>query len=262
MEETNSMRKKHLPRSVIAVPVLCIFIILFIVGMLKLQWFQPVPAVSIFDEEQYYQVEAQAIIWSPRFPEPEPYPEIEPVPVSEPSDIISETAPRYIITSKPVRMRIPALSLDYVIQSTGADSKGTMQVAPALEVISWFELSALPGNTGNAIFGGHNTWSGARSKIFTLDQLEIGDEMIIDYADGTSLRFLLESDFVYELKTAPANLIMNVLGDARVTLITCKWPFNTVTGTSDYRIVATFKEESVFTIPDPPVEPYPPRILP
>jgi hypothetical protein len=69
---------------------------------------------------------------------------------------------------------------------------------------------------------------------------------------------MLESVFVYALATAPADLIMYAGGDARVTVITCKAPFNTRTGTSDNRIVAVFKEESVFEIPDPPIEPFPP----
>ena len=100
---------------------------------------------------------------------------------------------------------------------------------------------------------------GELSKLYTLDELEIGEEMFIEYDDGTILRFRMESVFIYLLATAPADKIMSYDGEARVTLITCHPPFNPVTGTSDYRIVATFKEERVFVIPDPPIEPYPPR---
>ena len=73
------------------------------------------------------------------------------------------------------------------------------------------------------------------------------------------MKFMLESVFVYALATAPSDLIMDVHGEARVTLITCKGPYNPRIGTSDNRIVATFKEESVFLIPDPPIEPFPLR---
>lgn len=164
----------------------------------------------------------------------------------------------FVITSLPVRVRIPALSLDYPIQSMGADESGTMQIAPALAVTSWFDRSAIPGNKGNAILGGHNTWRGVQSRLFNLYDLRIGDEMEIVYADGTSLTFRLESVFIYALRSAPAHLIMDVRGEARVTLITCKGPYNRSIGTSDNRIVATFKEESVFVIPDPPVRAFPP----
>lgn len=173
--------------------------------------------------------------------------------------IESTEAPDAGISSLPVRMRIPALSLDYEIRPMGADGNGTMLIAPYREMITWFNRSAIPGNEGNAIFGGHNTWGGVRSLLFDLYDMRIGDELEIDYADGTTLRFRLESVFIYRLRSAPADLIMDVGGEARVTLITCKWPYNRRIGTSDHRVVATFREESVFVIPDPPIRPYPPR---
>jgi len=191
-------------------------------------------------------------------PEPPPPPEPEPPVEEEPEEPPVEEPPR-VIESLAARMRIPALSLDYEVQSLGADETGTMLIAPALEIISWFDRSAIPGNEGNAIFGGHNLWNGVRSRIYTLDELEIGDELEIEYEDGTVLRFYMESVFVYELKTAPAHLIMDTKGESRLTLITCKPPFNPSTGTSDNRIVAIFKEEGVFEIPDPPIEKYPPK---
>ncbi|MCL2766160.1 MAG: class F sortase [Peptococcaceae bacterium] len=162
-------------------------------------------------------------------------------------------------TAIPVRMRIPALALDYPMQGTGATRTGAMEIVPALTIVSWYKSGPIPGNPGNAILGGHNMWGGVRSQLFTLDELEIGDVMEIDYADDTSLRFMLESVFVYAMATVPADLILDMQGEARVTLITCKPPFNPSTGTSDNRIVATFKEERVFVIPDPPIEPFPPR---
>ena len=185
-------------------------------------------------------------------------PDTEPEPEQE-EDPPEEEPPDLGLTSLPVRMRIPALSLDYEIRPTGADKNGTMQIVPALAVISWFDRSSIPGNSGNAILGGHNTWKGERSRIYSLDKLEIGDELEIEYEDGTVHMFYMESVFVYLLATAPADKIMDTGGEARLTLITCKPPFNTSTGTSDNRIVATFREESVFVIPDPPIEPFPPK---
>jgi len=175
----------------------------------------------------------------------------------EDTDIPDE--PPRIITAHPVRMIIPALELDYEIQMTISDARGNMQIAPYHDVVSWFDLGAIPGNEGNAIFGCHNIWRGIQSQVYHLDLMEIGDEMIIEYDDETSIIFMLESVFVYPLATAPAHLIMAVDTEPRVTLITCKPPFNPAIGTSDNRIVATFREDAVFVYPDPPVEPFPPR---
>ena len=270
------MRKRRMTRGAVAVIVICGVAALVVVGLLAANWLQPTPAISFFDTDQYYRIADAAtdaameaapdaapephILAAASRPEPGRPSEAPPSFSIEPQDILPEKLPDVRVTSLPARFLIPALSLNYPVQGTGADASGTMQVAPALEVVSWFTLSAVPGNQGNAIFGAHNTWGGVPSRVFTLDQLEIGDELIIIYDDGSSLRFFLESVFVYPLVTAPANLIMDVRGEARVTLITCKWPFSTVMGTSENRIVATFRQDSVFVVPDPPIEPFPPRI--
>ena len=219
------MRSKATAKN--ALFVLCAFIVLIIIGLLTVNRSQPISEIP---------------------------PEPETLEVTEP-----EVEEAEVIESEPVRIRIPDLALDYEIQGTGSNKSGAMEIVPVLSVVSWYRQSAIPGNEGNAILAGHNTWRGERSRLYTLDELAVGDEMDIEYADGSSRKFMLESVFVYRLKTAPADLILDLQGDARVTLITCKPPFNTATGTSDNRIVAIFKQDRVFVIPDPPIEPFPPR---
>jgi len=264
------MPGRHFSQGAVTAVLLCAFVAILLTGLLVAFRFQPSPDSMAPDAKQQDQITDELPVPHTPSPEPELIPEPEPPPVQveptepatpEPTEPPVEPIVEIVITSLPVRMRIPALSLDYEIQGTGADASGTMQIVPAREITSWFTLSAIPGNRGNAILGGHNTWRGTHSRLFTLDALDIGDEMEIEYADGTSLKFFMESVFVYPLKTAPAHLIMDVRGEARVTLITCKGPYNSSIGTSDNRIVAIFKEESVFVIPDPPVEPFPPRVL-
>ena len=256
------MRWKYIVRGALTFLILCVFIA---AGVVITHMLTPGPETSAAEVElPAFEVEALPEISptpieseSPAVPETPETPE-----ATDPDDEIDEPPeepPELVLTALPVRMRIPALSLDYEVRPTKADASGTMQIVPALKVISWFEVSAIPGNRGNAIFGGHNRWRGENSRIFHLDSLEVGDELEIEYDDGTSLRFFMESVFVYPLITAPAHLIMDIGGEARLTLITCKGPFSTSMGTSENRIVATFKHESVFVIPDPPVEPFPPK---
>jgi len=250
------MRRRSTRLPVAIFVVLCTFVALLVTGI--------VLANNVLAPYDPHDSDEMSQIPVPLTPTPSPSP--APEPTLEPEPPVDAALPDFFapdeerqITEIPARMRIPALSLDYGIKSMGADEYGTMQVAPGIEVVSWFDRSAIPGNEGNAIFGAHNSWSGVRSKVYKLDELEIGDELEIEYEDGTCLVFLLESVFVYELRTAPAQLIMDTEGEARLTLITCKAPFNTVTGTSDNRIVAIFKEESVFVYPDPPVMKFPPK---
>ena len=193
--------------------------------------------------------------------ETEPDPETEqgqaPVDAQTPAPEPEPEPPVLRVTAPPVRMRIPALSVDADVEATGFDDTETMMIVPSADILSWLQEGPIPGNAGNAILGGHNRWKGATGQLLYLDELQIGDEMEIDYADGTGLSFRLESVFVYPLATADADTIMDLEGEARVTVITCKDPYNPATGTSDNRIIAIFKEESDFLFPDPPIEPFP-----
>ena len=164
-------------------------------------------------------------------PEPEPEPELEQEPEPEP------------LKEWPVWMYIPALRVDAEITDTGIDyAVNSMEVAPSGEIISWWRDSSIPGNAGNSIFASHNRWSGKKGQLFDMDTLQRGDVLVIVYADGSSRSFYLESVIVYALATAPASEIMDLRGEAKITIITCKAPFNPNTGTSDNRIVAVFKE--------------------
>ncbi len=185
-------------------------------------------------------------------PTPSPSPSPTPTPTPEPSPSPSPEP----LTANPVRVRIEALSVDSEVRGTGPKD-GSMDVVPSHEIISWYNLGAIPGNEGNALLSGHNRWAGKNGVLRELDMLEIGDVMEIDYEDGTTASFSLESVFVYYLKTAPSAEIMRLDGPARVTVITCKGPFNTSWGTSENRIVATFVPSEGFVIPDPPVTPFP-----
>jgi len=166
----------------------------------------------------------------------------------------------YPLEAWPVWMRIPNISLDTAIRATNPDPHYTMEIYPSGNIVSWLWTSPIPGNRGNTLMGGHNRWKGENGQLFALDTLNVGDEMEIDYEDGTSLTFCLESVFVYALDTSPVEWILMPGGEARITIITCKGPFNRSTGTSDYRIVAIFKEASTFVFPDPPITPFPTKM--
>ena len=214
---------------------------------------------------------SESSIQTPSSPDtaPNPYTNVDEIEIASISPLDDETTveieedeePPYIpIEAIPIWMYIPAINVDAEIQGTETDfENSTMHIVHSGSIISWWKDSAIPGNTGNAIFASHNIWSGRSGQLHDLDTLEIGDEMEILYDDGTREVFRLESVFVYLLATAPGEKIMDTTGEARVTLITCKAPFNYNTGTSDNRIVAVFKPEESFIIPDPPIEPFPPR---
>ena len=258
------MRRANSKKGIIVVLVVCAIIVLFVAGLYASNNQIPSPDGDTMAAEPVLQEQENLPTQNTNPPEIEPMAVVSRQFIAEFSDFIEPDFVKNLeinIASLPVRMRIPALSVDYEIWGLGADATGTMMIVPELDITTWFDLSSIPGNKGNAILGGHNIWGGVRSGLYTLDELEIGDEMEIEYDDGSTMLFLMESVFVYPLATSPAHLIMDVRGDARVTLITCKGPFNASTGTSDYRIVATFKHEYKFVTPNPPIEKFPLNVI-
>ena len=191
--------------------------------------------------------------------EPSAEPSAEPTVPSEPpipSETPSPSPPP--ITAEPVNIKIPALELDCEIKPTVYDKHNkTMDVYPDARIISWYTNSPIPGNEGGCILAGHNKWKGRDGALLNLDTLSIGDSLTVTYDDDTSLEFFLESVFVYALQTAPSSEIMSTDGETRITVITCKEPFNRLWGTSENRIVAVFKPAEGFVVPDPPVTPIP-----
>lgn len=79
--------------------------------------------------------------------------------------------------------------------------------------------SALPGQQGNMVIGGHRT-SGNRD-FRDLDQLEPGDEMIVTGNDGTSFTYVVESTEI----TGPYSVrVIHQTSEFTATLFACNPP--------------------------------------
>lgn len=66
--------------------------------------------------------------------------------------------------------------------------------------------------------------------------MEIGEEVAIEYNDGSVRYFKVRSVDTYYLYELPPT-VMGLGGDTRLTLITCLGDFNHDIGTSEHRVV-------------------------
>ena len=248
MPRKNGFSRYHRPHKAFFA-LICGLGILFVVALFWLLFrvFAPAPAV------QPTALPPSPSLSASTAPTESAVPSLSPPPSATPSP---SPTPR-VMGEVPVRVRIPALEVDAEIQDTGVEESGRMEVVASAFIISWLRDSAIPGNDGNSILAGHNRWAGQDGHLIDMDTLTVGDALEIEYADGEKRTFLLESVFIYALKTAPTAEIMDAGGPARITVITCKGPYNASWGTSENRIIATFKAEEDFIYPDPPVTPHP-----
>ncbi len=116
------------------------------------------------------------------------------------------------------------------------DRKDQMDTIDDPDVAAWYEPGPAPGEPGNALINGHKSWKGKIGRFSVLWEMEVGDEIAIEYEDGSVRYFFAVSIDYYPYDAVPAS-VMDLGGESRVTLITCYGEFNQSAGTSSERCV-------------------------
>ena len=112
------------------------------------------------------------------------------------------------------------MNIEGDIVPVGLDSKGNMATTSEPFGVAWYRYSSSPGWPGNSILAGHNIYLGTPGTFADLYTLNPDDEVRFEYADGSTGYFLVKSNTTYLVKDIPAS-VMDLKGDARVTLIAC-----------------------------------------
>lgn len=139
----------------------------------------------------------------------------------------------------PQRVVIARAGVDAAIVPLGETSGGAMATPETPTDVGWWQLGAAPGERGSAVFGGHLDFHDYGAAVFwKLNTLRPGDSVQVTRADGTQLRFVVQSSEVYpEADTAVIDRIFRQSDAARLNLITCAGTFNPVTRDYDKRLV-------------------------
>lgn len=149
-------------------------------------------------------------------------------------DAVREPAP-----PAPTSVRIPQLQVRSTLIETGLLPSGAPQVPPVTEPAqaSWGTFSPEPGSIGPAVLYGHvdgqvDGRRGVPGVFHDIDQLQPGNAILVDRADGTTVEFAVtrvatypKLDFADQTSTATAE----VYGDtaaAELRLITCGGSFD------------------------------------
>ena len=175
----------------------------------------------------------------------------------------------------PVMMYFTGREISFPVESVGivpyTDSKGnevkaedgstvyTMGTVDSEKVAAWLDASASPGEYGNALFNGHVSWKKVAGVFSVLPKMEEGEEIVVEYDDGSTMTFTVTNVDIYGIDDVPETVMAYDTGDSRMTLITCygeSW--NSGLGTRNQRcvVVAKPKDESQIILrpavtPDP-----------
>jgi hypothetical protein len=143
-------------------------------------------------------------------------------------------------SSGPVRrFSIPRLEVDHAIEVLNMSATGELPTpSDANYRVGWYADFGPPGAGGNAVFTAHETWNHLQAPFFNLHRAQVGDDVVVDMADGRRLFYMVFSNIRYDARTIPMNdLIWPSNKDAEwITLITCggRIVYDPTTGFGEY----------------------------
>ncbi len=134
--------------------------------------------------------------------------------------------------SQPVRLAIPALSVDAPLATVGRTGSGAIGAPGADNATSaaWYDAGFSPGELGSAIIVGHvNTLEGP-GVFYGASTLRPRDMIDVERADGVVATFTVDAIREYPREAFPAAEVFDPRGRAGLVLITCGGEFDPQSG--------------------------------
>jgi sortase (surface protein transpeptidase) len=155
---------------------------------------------------------------APVVPPPTPQPESVPVAPEE-------------LRRPPLLLRIPAIDIAAATVPVGLEVDGSMEIPSDVSTIGWYEpqsgLGVTPGQTGTAVLAGHvDSRTQGPGAFYFLRDLNVGDIIEIDHADGTTSAWFITDITQYPKDDLPITEVFVWTGPPRLALITCGGPFD------------------------------------
>ena len=148
------------------------------------------------------------------------------------------TAAPPIPNATPVRLLIPRIGVDAVVEARGLDGQRNLATPRDFKQVAWYDLGPQPGTQGNAIINGHVNWWTGSAVFARLGDLRPGDAVTVVRQDGTEAAFK-----VIKLKTVPAGArdasLFAPTQTSTLTLITFSGPWDLRLGSDTDRLLVT-----------------------
>lgn len=122
----------------------------------------------------------------------------------------------------PLRLRIPSIKVNSMIEYVGLTSSGAMDVPKKNMNVAWYSPGTPPGDIGSAVIAGHYSWRNhAGGGVFNnIDKLRKGDILYVDDAQGKTMSFVVREIRTFKFD-ADARQVFSSNNGARLNLITC-----------------------------------------
>ena len=129
-------------------------------------------------------------------------------------------------SAAPVRVRVPAIGVDSELLRLGTDASGVLVPPADFARAGWFAGGAVPGDVGPAVVAGHVDSVDGPAVFARLRDLVPGDEVLVDRADGTTVRFAVTGVGRYPKDDFPTEAVYGPTPRAELRLVTCGGDFD------------------------------------
>ncbi len=146
----------------------------------------------------------------------------------EPSEkvIITNPFPKPEI-GEPVRLVIPKLTVDAVIENVGLTDENAMDVPKEKGNAGWYELGAKPGELGSAVIAGHlDDKNGDPEVFYNLKDISAGDEIEVEDENGKKYTYVVTRVQTYPYASFPLQEVFASSDKTRLNLITCEGTYD------------------------------------
>jgi hypothetical protein len=126
----------------------------------------------------------------------------------------------------PVRITAPGLGIDARVDAVGVDPNGLMTLPEDVDRVGWYRFGPVPGQEGSSVLAGHvDDEEQGLGALSPLRRAEVGDELAVTDADGTTSRWRVVARELIRKRALPVGELFRRDGAPRLTLITCGGPF-------------------------------------
>ena len=140
--------------------------------------------------------------------------------------------------SAPVRLQIPSIGVDSDLTPLALQEDGAIEVPLTGFPAGWYTGAPTPGELGPAVIVGHVDWDGRPGVFYELRDLEVGTEIAVARADGSTALFRVTRLEQYPKDAFPTDEVYGDVDHAGLRLITCAGSFDRQAGSYRDNLIA------------------------
>lgn len=126
----------------------------------------------------------------------------------------------------PVRVRVPTVGIDAPVGPLFVDENGVLPPPESFDATGWWHDGPEPGEAGPAVIAGHVDSYRGPAVFSRLGEIDQGDEIFVDRADGSTITFVAQRTEQHPKDDFPTEAVYSDTSGSTLRLITCGGDFD------------------------------------